>query len=63
MKKGEIIEVEFSRKIDRSIHEHEIFLSFRDDWMATAFEDWFRNEGREEFASFCATEYEDWIEK
>ncbi len=58
-----IIDVDINKEIVRSIHEHEIFLSFNEDWMAMAFDDWFRNEGREEFANFCAREYEDWIEK
>jgi len=46
-------EEDYSPSIGREVHssvpEHEILLSFNDDWMAEAFDVWWRKQGEKQW--------------
>ena len=44
-KQTQIIEVSFEEYIEKHLADHEILLSFQDDWMAEAFDAWFWSHG------------------
>lgn len=46
-------DISFEREITRSIHEHEVFLSFNSDWMSEAFYDWWHEIGEKSFIEFA----------
>lgn len=50
--KSTFVGYENERFIRHEIAEHQILLSFYDDVGAEAFDDWWRNEGAEEFANW-----------
>jgi hypothetical protein len=40
------------REVHSSVPEHEILLSFNDDWMAEAFNVWWRERGEEQWTKW-----------
>jgi len=48
------------REIDRSIHEHEIFLSFVNDVDAEMFNDWWNTDGFKAFEKWATKHAKDY---
>lgn len=46
-------DIDFCNEVSRSIHDHEVFISFNSDWMAEAFYDWWADIGRDSFIKFA----------
>ena len=45
------------RQIDREIHDHEVMLSFNSDDHAYAFDEWWGQEGQQQFLGWVTLEH------